>query len=126
MLVLFFIASAYSSGLDLIGKISASGELPLYMSITNQGEVADYYFTLELDHSLPINSNLIIDFPEQYSSPINTASLISSLGSVSINERSVIITTSCVLYSSVSNILVVYSVTNPLNKGGTGNFGLST
>ena len=126
MLILCFVYSVIGSGLDNIGKINPSGELPLYMSITNQGELADYYFEFFPDHSVPMNSLLLIDFPEQYPQSLNSPFFSCSLGPCTISSRTITITLSSPLLASYPQILTLYSIQNPPTRGGTGNFALST
>lgn len=126
MLLLFILASALGSGLDEIGKIHPSGELPLYMTVTNQGETADYYFEFFTDHSCSENSQLKIEFPEQYPLSLNSPSFSCSLGPCTISNRLLTITLSSPILSSTPYILILFSIKNPQNRGGTGNFALST
>lgn len=126
MLILFVIRSVLSSGLDNIGRIHPSGLLSLYMSITNQLEIADYTFIFTLDHSIPSLSLVKVDFPSQYSIGLNITKPLCSLGPCEVSDRTVTITLPSLLVNSKSCTLVIYSVGNPPLSGGTGNFAIST
>lgn len=126
MYIFFILISVSSSGLDEIGKITPSGSMSLYMTLTNQGEIADYVFTFTIEHHLPIGAYMNIEFPEQYLENLGSDSLKCSIGSCTVTSRVVRILLLEEMNPNKEYELVIYDVKNPSEHGGTGNFALTT
>ena len=124
MILWILIVNVYSFGFDSVGKIHVSGLSGLYMSITNQGELATYYFEFILDRMAPEGSIFKILFPYQYDEDLGVESLECSLGICNHSSRQVYITLNTSLSPSTSYQLSLSQVRNPAIPGGTGNFAL--
>ena len=126
ILVTLILQTSHGLGLDSIGTIWPTGELPISNSYTNLNCISDYTFTFYTDHSLSQGCLLSIAFPSQFKSGLGITSCTSSLGACSVSAHTVTVTLSSPVYSAQVYSLRIFQVQNPSAEGGTGSFVLQS
>lgn len=121
------VISVYSLGYDRIGEIVPSSDMPISNSITNVGHYADFSFTFKLANDLPSGGTISIEFPTQFESNLGIAGNPKcSITACTLTGYIVELTTPVLIKASSETTVTIFSIKNPSQAGGTGNFKLKT
>lgn len=106
------------------GTLTPTGDNPIDASVANKNEVADYTFYFIPDTTIPATGSLTVTFPTQYTFGLGFA--VDPVCSVTcvISAFSVVFIFDDPVLNGVASNVTIQSVTNPITKGGTGNFQL--
>ena len=108
------------------GTLLPTDELAVSNFVTNKNEVTDFTFRFVPQTSVPAGGFLDILFPSQFTRGLGLgASPVCSLPCTVFNWTVTVTFSADVIYG-VQYTVVVYSVTNPANEGGTAFFQLQT
>jgi hypothetical protein len=125
VVILVIITTVAGLGYDQVGKISPQSALPVSNSITNLGFYADYTFTFSTANDIPYGGTLSITFPNQFQNNLGIAgnpgcsALFCTLSGYTVS-----IEFPMHIYANSVTSVTIYSIKNPGNAGGTGNFQL--
>ena len=110
-------------GYDNVGIIYPKGELAVSNSITNAGQYADYNFTFSTTNGIPAEGVLSITFPSQFDNNLGVAgNPACSESFCSLEGYTVKVLFKKEIVSEKVYSVIIYSLKNPKNPGGTGNF----
>ncbi|KAL4473813.1 hypothetical protein ABPG74_022677 [Tetrahymena malaccensis] len=128
-LTALFVLINFSIIKEVVAGTILQGTTPIYNTIANNNQYADYTFQIIPQSSIPAGGQVIITFPYQYAPGLG----IPAVTNTTCNMRCDIFDQKVFFYFDsediLSNIqlnLTIYQVLNPLNAGGTGNFYVET
>ncbi|KAL4470166.1 hypothetical protein ABPG72_009091 [Tetrahymena utriculariae] len=128
-LAALFVLFNFSIIKDVVAGTIFQGTTPIYNTIANNNQYADYTFQIIPQSSIPAGGQVVITFPYQYAPGLG----IPAVTNTTCNTRCDVYNQKVFFYFDTDDILsniqlnlTIYQVLNPLNAGGTGNFYVET